>query len=132
MALATQADVEAELGRALSASEETRLPSLLTKASAMVIGYTGQDFEPAPYPETVVVVTAEMVARVLTQATVSAVMPEQQSAGPFAVRYPAATTSGGPWLTAGDKLALRSLRRSGGVTSVQMVGERYNITPPSV
>lgn len=126
MALATQADVEAELGRVLTASETDRVGSLLTKASAIVIGWTGQDFEPAPYPDTVVVVTAEMVARVLQQATISPVMPEQQSAGAFSVRYPAAVTGGGPWLSAGDKLALRPFRR--GVTSVQLVGERYEIT----
>lgn len=129
MALATQADVEAELGRPLSASEETRAPSLLTKASAIVIGYAGQDFEPAPYPETVTVVVAEMVARVLVQAAVSPIMPEQQSAGPFAVRYPAANIAGGPWLTAGDKLALRPHRLGGGLTSVQVVGEQYEIAP---
>ena len=63
MALATQADVEADLGRTLTAAEELRLPSLLSKASGVVIGFTGQDFEPAPYPETVTVVTAGVVAR---------------------------------------------------------------------
>lgn len=128
MALATQEDVELALGRSLSPSEEERLASLLTKASAIVIGYTGQDFEPAPYPEVVSVVVGEMVARVLTAATVAPMIPESQNAGPFAVRYPSAVTGGGPWLTAGDKLALRSSRRGGGVTSVQFVGERYNIT----
>lgn len=129
MALAERADVELELGRALSEAEAARAPRLLSKASAAVIGYTGQDFEPSPYPEAVVGVVAEMVARVLAQAALGPVMPEQQSAGPFSVRYPTAVTSGGVWITAADKLALRPYRLGGGVTSVRMVGDRYDITP---
>ena len=128
MALATQADVEADLGRGLSESEQQRLPSLLTKATALVVGYVGQDFEPGPYPAPVVVIAAEMVARVLTASSVAPVLPEQQSAGPFAVRYSSNVTSGGPWLTAGDKIALRPYRRGGGMTSVGLVGDRYSIT----
>lgn len=129
MALATVADVEAALGRSLTAPETSRVDSLLVKASGVVIGYAGQDFEPAPYPEVVVVVTAEMVARSLATSPAGGALPEQQNAGPFGVRYGASVSGGGVWLTAADKIALRPHRLGGGVTSVQLVGERYDITP---
>lgn len=129
MALATQADVEARLGRALTADEATRIPSLLDDASALVIGWTGQDFEPAPYPDAVIGVVGGMVARAVNAAALGPVMPEQQAAGPFSVRYPTAATSGDVWLSASDKIKLRPHRRGGGLTSVQMVGDRYDITP---
>lgn len=129
MALATQEDVEADLGRPLSASEALRAPSLLSKASALVVGYTGQDFEPAPYPEAVVVVTAGLVARVLESSGAGLVNVEQQNAGPFGVRYATGSTSSSPYLSAADKLMLKSHRIGGGLTSVQLVGERYDITP---
>ena len=129
MALATVADVEAALGRSLTTAENERVDSLLVKASAVVIGYAGQDFEPSPYHETVVVVTAEMVARSLVTSTTGGALPEQQGAGPFSVRYGASVSGGGVWLTAADKMALRPHRIGGGVTSVQLVGERYDVTP---
>ena len=128
MALATQEDVELELGRELSEVEEARAPRLLSKASSVVIGWTGQDFEPGPFPETVIGVVAEMVARSLVTSPAGGAMPEQQGAGPFSVRYGSNVSSGGVWLTAADKMALRPYRLGGGVTSVRMVGERYNIT----
>ena len=129
MALATVAGVEAALGRSLTATETDRVDSLLTKASAVVIGFTGQDFEPAPYPDAVVVVTAEMVARSLATSDTGGALPEQQNAGPFGVRYGSSVAGGGVWLTAADKLALRPHRLGGGLTSVQLVGEQYDITP---
>lgn len=129
MALATQADVEADLGRPLSASEALRTPSLLSKASALVIGYAGQDFEPAPHPEAVVVVTAGLVARVLESTGAGLVNVEQQNAGPFGVRYATGSTSSSPHLTATDKLMLKPHRLGGGLSSVQFVGERYDVTP---
>lgn len=132
MALATQADVEADLGRPLNESEQARLPSLLTKASAAVIGYTGQDFEPAPYPETVVAVVAGMVSRVFEAGATGLANVEQQNTGPFGVRYATGSTSSAPWLSSADKMMLRPFRLGGGLTSVQLVGERYLITPDEV
>ena len=127
--LATQADVEAELGRNLTTAEANRVDSLLVKASGVVIGYTGQDFEPAPYPALVVAVTAGIVARSLATSPDGAALPEQQNAGPFGVRYGSSVAGGGVWLTQADKLALRPHRLGGGLTSVQLVGDRYDITP---
>lgn len=132
MALATQEDVEAVLGRPLSESETARAESLLRRASALVIGYTGQDFEPAPYPETVVEVTASMAARAVDTASAAPAGVEQQTQGPFSVRFSSAASSGGPWLSASDKIMLRPHRLGGGLTSVQLVGERYDITPDEV
>jgi hypothetical protein len=44
MALATSVDVEARLGRTLTADESVRMDALLEDASAAVILYTGQQF----------------------------------------------------------------------------------------
>lgn len=133
MALATKPDVEARLGRELTEAEagtaDARVDALLDDASAVVIGYCGTDFEPSPYPSAVVGVVAKMVARVYARgATAGGEFAEQQNAGPFGVRYSSSASTGDVWLTAADKLALRSLRRGGGITSVQFVGERYSIT----
>lgn len=132
MALATQEDVKARLGRDATAAEALRLPSLLDDASAVVIGYCKTDFEPAPYPSAVVGVVAKMAARSLGRAgTGAGEFADQQSAGPFGVHYSASTSSGDVWLTAADKLALRPHRLGGGVTSVGLVGARYEITETS-
>lgn len=129
MALATQEDVEERLGRRATEAEAARLPSLLSDASAVVIGYCRQGFEPKPYPEAVVGVVAKMVARSLGRATiVGGEYVDQQSAGPFAVRYTSASSEADVWVTAADKLALRPYRKGGGLIGVQMVGERYGIS----
>ena len=129
MALATQADVEARLRRSLTTAEELSIEADLDDASAAVIGYCRQDFEPAPYPTAVVGVVAKMVARSYTRTDSSAGgFVEQQNAGPFGVRYSSASSVGDMWLTAGDKLALRPYRIGGGLVSVQAIGERYEIT----
>lgn len=133
MALATKADVEARLGRDLTEAEageaDAYVNARLEDASDIVIGYCGQDFEPAPYPSAVVGVVAKMVARAYVRGSVAGgEFAEQQNAGPFGIRYSASTSGGDMWLTAADKLALRGLRRGGGLTSVQLVGERYDIT----
>ena len=109
--------------------ELDRVDSLLVRASGLVIGYTGQDFEPAPYPEAVESVAAGMVARVLTAGASAPVFAEQQNAGPFGIRYSGDVASGDVWLSKADKLILRPYRKGGGLSSVQFVGERYEITP---
>lgn len=127
MALATQADVEARLGRALSEAEAARLPSLLDDATAVVVGYAGTDFEPSPYPAAVAGVVAKMVARVLAAGDVAFV--DQQNAGPFGVRFNANASSGDVYFTKADRLALRPYRVGGGLSSIGLVGDRYTITP---
>lgn len=131
MALATQADVEDRLGRVLSEAEVARLPSLLSDAGEVVIGFCRQDFEPPTfdaYPDAVVGVVAKMAARSLDRAAAGGFV-DQQTTGPFGVRYSSASSAGDVWLTAADKLALRRYRLGGGSSSVQLVGERYDITP---
>lgn len=127
MALATQADVEARLERALSDAEVVRLPSLLDDASAVVVGYCRTDFEPSPYPAAVAGVVAKMAVRSLSRG--DAGMVDQQNAGPFAVHYSAAASSGDVWLTTADKLALRGYRLGGGLNSIRLVGDGYEIAP---
>jgi hypothetical protein len=132
MALATQADVEAALGRVLSASEVERVEFLLARSSGLVIGYTGQDFEPAPYPEAVTSVAASVVARLFQQGEIPVGLESTtEGAGPFSRGYKyGGGSSGEVWLSAADKLILRPYRRGSGLTSVQLVGERYKITEP--
>lgn len=132
-ALATQADVEARLGRVLSDAEAARLPALLTDASAILTGYLGQDYSlviaPLVIPDAVIGVTAKMVARNLLADVGPAPFATQQSAGTFSVTYNSDAASGDVWLTAADKLALRPFRRGSGLSSVLLVGERYKIVP---
>lgn len=134
MALATQVDVEARLARDLTAAEVTRLPSLLDDATALVIGHCGQDFEPAPYPLPVSGVVARMVARLLAQGDVTPGLESTtEGAGPFSRGYKyGGGSSGDVYLSATDKTMLRPHRLGGGLSSVQMVGERYDITPDPV
>lgn len=131
MALATQDDVEARLGRDLTESEGVQVEAALDDASAAVVGYCRQDFEPEPYPTAVVGVVAKMVARGFARGSVAAGFTQGQTVGPFAVQYGAGTATGDVWLTAADKLALRPYRRGGGMSSVQLVGDRYAITESS-
>ena len=132
MTLAEKTDVEARLRRSLTAAEELGIAADLNDASAAVIGYCRQDFEPAPYPVAVVGVVAKMVARSYARtAAGTGSFTEQRNAGPFGIRYSEASSTGDSWLTAGDKLALRPYRLGGGLTSVGLVGARYEITNES-
>lgn len=131
MALATQADVAARLGRQLSAGELPRVDALVFDASALVVGYCRQDFEPAPYPATVAGVVARMAARVMAQGdVVPGLESTTEGAGPFSRGFKyGGGSSGDVWLSATDKVMLRAYRLGGGLTSVQLVGDRYDITP---
>ena len=131
MALATQVDVEARLARALTDAEVTRLPSLLDDASALVIGYCGRDFEPEPYPAPVSGVVARMVARLLAQGEVTPGLESTtEAAGPFSRGFKyGGGSSGDVYLSATDKTMLRPYRLGGGLSSVQLVGDRYDVTP---
>lgn len=131
MALATQADVEARLGRELAESEASKATSLLDDASALVVGYCRQDFEPAPYPTAVSGVVARIVIRTLGQGEIApGVESTTEGAGPFSRGFKyAGGSSGEVFLTATDKMMLRAYRLGGGLTSVQLIGDRYDITP---
>lgn len=127
MALADSFDVQARLGRALTDAEIVRVNALLEDASATVIGYCRTTFEDA-VPAAVAGVVAKMVTRSLTRASTLGQFTNREQVGPFAVGYSESSASGDVWMTAGDKLALRPYRRGGGLTSVALVGERYEIT----
>ena len=115
-ALAEASDVVELLGRPLTQTEGTQVDALLREASALVIGYTGPIELDAGVlvPEPIRGVVARMVARVLQQSGMAPVGVESGSlsAGPFAqsVKWAAGASSGGPWLSASDKLALRPYR----------------------
>lgn len=111
MALASEADVEAALGRELTDAED--VSTLLETASDLVCGYLG--YEPDPAPEPVARVVADMVAAVVSKpATTTA---DYQATG-YNVMREAATirvgvesqTSTGPWLTAALKMRLKPYR----------------------
>lgn len=128
MALASPEDVAAALGRDLTAAETEQAPTLLDEASDLVIGYLGCDptdttQEPATVPEAVSRVVARMVARVLGQAGhVPGSEGTTETVGPFSqtVRFASGTTSGAPWLTVTDKVALRPYRCGGGMRAVPL------------
>jgi hypothetical protein len=128
MVLAYDTDVEAHLGRSLTAAEDEQVDALLEEASDLVIGYCKKDFEPYPYPAAVTRVVAAVVARSLLAASSGDPFVQQQSAGPFSIGRSAAAASGDVWLTAADKIKLRPYRLGGGLGSAQLVGERYEIT----
>ena len=130
MALATASDVVARLGRPLTTAEATRAEGLLEEASALVVGYLGEDptdtsVDPAVVPSAVVVVVSGLVAGVIARDAAPA-RPEQEAqsvstgVGPFqrSVSYGDGTTSSSPWLAAVDKMTLRPYKAGGGFTSL--------------
>ncbi|MFE7717490.1 hypothetical protein ACFU44_00385 [Nocardia rhizosphaerihabitans] len=112
MPLATQVDVEAALGRELTAAETDRVNSLLDEASDIIAGYLHpKTYDPTPDPIRRVV--ARMVARVYQSPTDAiGVQGEQMSAGAFQVSHTFIPDSrtGGPWLSKADKIALRGYK----------------------
>jgi len=129
MSYATDSDVVLRLGRNLTTAESQRVDVLLDDASAVVDGYCGRTFTTAP--TAVVGVVAKMVARSFGRAASGGEFVDQETAGPFTTHFAAAVSGGDVWLSAADKLALRSARRGGGLSSVQFVGERYDISSSS-
>jgi hypothetical protein len=125
--LATQADVVARLGRALTADELARLPGLLQEASLLVEGYLGVVYQdPAdsgvPIPPAVVVVVSRIVARTFA-APSPQLLPEgarSAGSGPYSISFGDARTN--LWLSKADKTTLRNL--GGGFTSVALKSER--------
>lgn len=111
MALASEADVEAALGRELTDAED--VSTLLETASDLVVGYLGSTPDPVPAP--VARVVADMVAAVVSKPAVST--SDYQASGYNVQREVAAVrvgvesaTSTGPWLTAALKTRLRPYR----------------------
>jgi hypothetical protein len=124
VALATQADVEAILGRELTEQEAALVVSQLDEASDLVLGYLRCLTLATPTPDTVVRVVAAMVAAVITRPATQPANADQLTAGPYSMRYTEGSTSGGPWLTAALKMRLAPYR-CGSMVSVPLVSERF-------
>lgn len=127
MDLATQADIEAQLGRDMTSTELDRMPGLLAKASVIVEGYVGVVYEPGDtVPGAVTIVVASMVARVFaTSGTVTPGMTaETMTAGPHSWQrsFSNEANSVEPWLTKADRIALQGI--GSGVVSVKLGSER--------
>lgn len=122
-----QEDVEARLRRDLD--EELEVPFLagiIAEASAFIEGYLGVAYATGDdVPDAVIIATSRVVARMLTD---TGGVPAQadsrsQGMGPFNVttHYVEGSTSGGPWLTKSDKIALTPFRV--GMHSVALIRE---------
>lgn len=123
-------DVEDRLGRELTDSEGSRIGPLLEDAAATTFGYLGDCWdETSTVPGPIIGVIAKMVARSLARGSGPEAFVTGQTTGPFGAQYSPSASGGDVWVTAADKLALRPYRCGGGMTSVQLVGERYSITP---
>jgi hypothetical protein len=136
MTLATTDDVAAALRRELTDDELTWVPTALEEASALIIGYLGCDptiYDDSTDPPTVTVpdaarlVAARMVARVIEQRTSSSTpvgaSSYSRTTGPFGqtVQVQAGANTGGPWLTAVDKITLNPLFCKGRAFAVDTV-----------
>jgi len=121
MALATPADVEAILGRPLTAEEAARVASQLDEASDLVLGYLRCP-PPTPTPEAIVRVVAAMVTALITRPSSTPMNAEQVTAGAYSQRFIDGSTSSGPWLTGALKMRLAPYRCS--MVSVPLVSER--------
>ncbi|MFC9432688.1 hypothetical protein [Nocardia sp. NPDC057030] len=128
MDLATESDVETQLGHQLSSSELDRLPGLVLKASAIVQGYLRVVYtDVEDIPSAVRIVVASMVARVLTTGGVitPGVTSESVTTGPhtWARQFADGTNSIEPWLSKSDRIILQGITGSGYV-SVGLGSER--------
>lgn len=131
MALATESDVEAALGRDLQSTED--VSTLLETASDRVNAYLGWDV-PDPVPGPVIRVVAEMVAAVLLKPAITSAMYDAGSGigsgtGGYNQTREATSvrvgvdpgTSIGPWMTGEQKKRLGPYRATG---LVRMVSDR--------
>lgn len=125
--LATVDDVQAALGRELTLTEATQATVSLAEATDLVVGHIGYDPIDAltageVVPAAISRVVARMVARVLVQSAQAGSEGTTETVGPFSrtVRFGVGTTSGAPWLTAADKIALRPYRGGGGMRVVSL------------
>ncbi len=125
MALATQPDVEASLGRPLSAEEAARVVGLLEEASDLVIGYLHPCPIPDPTPAAIKRVAATMVATSIRRPALQPEGATTLGAGPYNVGISEAASSAAPYLTAALKARLAPFRCGNGMVSMPLVSERY-------
>jgi hypothetical protein len=124
----TKPDVEARLRRTLDGDEVSQLDGETDEASALVEGYLRVEYDvDNPAPLAVIVVTSRVIARMIgdTGAFPAQADSLSRGMGPFSAttHLVADSTSGGPWLTKSDKMALAPFRV--GVVSVPLTREGY-------
>ncbi|MDR0435786.1 MAG: hypothetical protein LBH11_03350 [Propionibacteriaceae bacterium] len=111
---ATQQDVEARIGRPVSPAEADQVKGLLDEATVLLRGWLAQDFPDTQTPDEVRIVCSRMVARVLERGSGLPVGATgiQAAIGPFqqGLTFSADTASGGVWIAAADRLALKRFR----------------------
>jgi len=113
--LANHSDVEARLGRKLTARERIKVDGLLPEASVEVRAYLGGAPDPSDQDaiEAVAVVTSRMVARAIHRGD-NIAESNQIGMGPFnqTVNFGSGSGGGGVWLSASDRRKLKPYRRS--------------------
>jgi len=131
MALASEADVEAALGRDLGEAED--VSTLLEEASDLVVGYLRST--PDPVPDPVARVVATMVAAVLTKpATTTADLGASgynvaRESATVKIGMESATTTG-PWLTRSLKTRLRPYRSAASQSAFMVDTDNSDDPPP--
>jgi hypothetical protein len=125
MAFATEADVEAVLGRSLTSAESNVVDNLLERATDRIIGH-GVPFNVDDFRGAVKRVCAEMVQAVFDKPATTT--SDYDASGYNVAREAAAVrlgvesaTTSGPWLTSTQKLALSPYRIA--MRSVAMTSE---------
>ncbi|MFT4125084.1 MAG: hypothetical protein QM662_02485 [Gordonia sp. (in: high G+C Gram-positive bacteria)] len=121
--MTTTSDVSTRLGRTLTTDEEVRAQGLLAEAAALVAGYLGSAYDSAL--DVVAVVESRVAARALTAPGAAGVASQQEAAGQVSHQQAftaEASSSGGIWLSAADKMMLANLRPD--MASVPMGTER--------
>ena len=120
-------DVKARLRRDLSSTEIEFLPGIVDEASALLEGYLGVCYgDDETVPTAVVVIASRVAARILTMPEGPAGLADSRTSalGPFSatIQYSTDSSSGGPWLTKSDRIALAPYRARGAI-SVPLVRE---------
>ena len=121
-----QADVEKRLKRELTDDESAELPGCAEEASVLVEGYLAYQYATSEsIPFAVTVVTSRVASRMLVDNGLPAQADSlTRGMGPFSAttHLVSDSTSGGPWLSKGDKIALEPYR-IGGMVTIPLVRE---------
>ena len=122
MAYATDEDVEAQLGRSLTVTEQAQVTGWLEDAAILIDAYTGTA-DPDPVPASYKRVSVNMVVRALGASDmVPGASSGTETVGPFSrtVQFIRDAAPGGVWLSSVDKTMLRGR----GFTSAPLGSER--------
>lgn len=123
MALATEDDVAAALGRQLTDAERGAASALLETATDLVTGYLHPCPIPTPTPAAISRVIADMVAAVFSRPAGVLANTSDLSADIYGVKFAEGSTSPTPYLTAALRERLAPYACTGFV-SMPLVSER--------